>query len=507
MSRRSLAVHGHFYQPARHDPFTGTVPEDPTASPARDWNSRIADECYAPNAARGNFGRIGWDLGPTLASWLRRERPAVHSSIARQERGLNGLAQGYHHSILPLASARDRRTEIRWGLRDFELRFGRRPQGIWLPETAVDLLTLRICAEEGVGYTILAPWQAASDAIETRHPHRVMVGGGRSIAVVLYDGLLSAAVSFEPAATTDADRFAERIAARLGQPMVGGRPALVVIATDGELYGHHQKFRDLFLARLTAGARSEVAGSPPPTGATAPAPAVRHGFAVTTVGEYLATQPRLRLPVTRIRERTSWSCHHGVARWSSECPDARDGSWKGPLRAALERLATRIDVLSQGRLAELGIDLWEARDRYVDVASGYLEEEAFVEGMFSRAARGAPARAPRLARAAADGPERVVGDLLAASRSRLAMFASDAWFWDDPARPETLQALRFAGHAARTVERVTGRDLEGDLLEDLAALRSPATGRTGSALYRLALESIGQRDRAAAAVGQSSREP
>ena len=144
--RGRLAVHAHFYQPDRRDPFSGLIPEDPSAGPERDWTTRIAAECYAPNAQRRNFARIGWDLGPALATWLRRERPEIHAAIQAQENGRNGLAMGYHHSILPLASPRDRRTEIRWGLRDFELRFGHRPAGFWLPVTAVDLLTLRIAA-------------------------------------------------------------------------------------------------------------------------------------------------------------------------------------------------------------------------------------------------------------------------------------------------------------------------------------------------------------------------
>jgi len=206
-ARGRLAVHGHFYQPERRDPFSGLVLADPAASPAHDWNERITDECYAANAERGNFGRIGWDLGPTLARWLRRERPDVHAAIARQEMGRNGMAQAFHHVILPLASVRDRRTEIRWGLRDFELRFGHRPLGLWLPETAVDLLTLRIAAEEGVRFTILAPWQAGA-AVDTRRLYRVELGRGGSMIVAFYDEVLSARVSFDPGATLDADRFA-----------------------------------------------------------------------------------------------------------------------------------------------------------------------------------------------------------------------------------------------------------------------------------------------------------
>lgn len=470
MSRARLAIHGHFYQPPRYDPFSDTFPADPTAAPARDWNSRILDECYAPNAAAGNFGRIGFDLGPTLGNWLRRERPDLHDSITAQETGRNGLAQPYHHPILPLASARDRRTEIRWGLRDFELRFGHRPAGLWLPETAVDLLTLRICAEEGVRYTILAPAQAAPEPLESRRAYRIDLGGGQAIAVLFYDGVLSTALSFQPASSEDADRFAcDEVLPRLSEPLPDGRAPLVLLATDGELYGHHQRFRDHFLARLTS--------TPYP-------------FDVCTTGDLLGRRRSSRLPPIAIRERTSWSCHHGVARWSGECPDALDGRWKAPLRAALDRLSAGVDAVAEERARSLGLDLWALRDRYVDVASGYSGEAAFIERALAAAVEGAPARAARLS--PGEGAAELLCGLLCATRSRLAMFASDAWYWDDPTRPETAAALRFAAHAARLVDRAAGTTLEERLVEDLAALRWEATGSTGVALYRRALESVGQ---------------
>ena len=471
MSRGRLAVHGHFYQPDRRDPFSGALPKEPAAAPYPDWTSRITAECYAPNAEHGNFGRIGWDLGPALATWLRRERPAVHDAIARQENGRNGLAIGYHHAILPLASVRDRRTEIRWGIRDFQLRFGRRPSGLWLPETAVDLLTLRIAHEEGIRYTILAPWQAGVDSVDTRRPYSVALGASGRMAVAFYNRPLSTAVSFEPEATVNADRFTrELVLPRLA----GGPPPavpLALIATDGELYGHHQRFRDLFLARLT--------------GWKYP------GFDVTTLGAFLDEPARHggRLPTMTLREQTSWSCHHGLARWSGECPCARDGRWKQPLRAALDRLASAIDTVCEQEARALGVDLWGARDRWADVASQYASGEAVVDSAFSEAANGSPARAARLAAA---GPQRLLVELLMAQASRLSMFASDAFFWEDPSRPETLQALRFAAHAVRLVDAATGLRLEAAFVDDLGALRSPLTGADGVELYALALAAVDQ---------------
>jgi Domain of unknown function (DUF3536)/Glycosyl hydrolase family 57 len=467
VSRGRLAVHAHFYQPARIDPWTGRVPEEPSAAPFHDWNARVDAECYRPNAARGNLTRMSWNLGPTLGSWLATEDRPTHDAFVAASPG-NAIAQPFHHTILPLASAADRRTEIRWGIREFEFRFGHRPTGIWLPETAVDLPTLRLAAEEGIRYTILAPWQAVDGSIDTRRPYRVDLSENHSIVVVFYDAGLSSAVSFEPEATSDADRFVrERVGPRLlGTLPATAPPPLAVIATDGELYGHHQQFRDLFLQRLL------VPGTGTPD----------RGFDVVSLAEAIAEpDDRRHLPV-RIAERTSWSCHHGVARWSAECPDAIDGRWKGPLRAALERLAASIDVVTEAAFSELpgSPDPWALRDRYVDVVVGAAGAEAF-------AAEALPA-------AKASDPDRTrLLSFLEAQRWRLAMFASDGWYWDDPIRPETRQVLRAAARAVRIVDEAAGTGLERRLVADLGLFVSPSRQLDGAAIYRTALADIGQR--------------
>jgi hypothetical protein len=477
MSRGRLVVHGHFYQPLRVDPFTGNVPVDPSAAPFDNWNARVAAECYRPNAERRNYGRMSWDLGPTLAEWLEDgdpkayrgfidgDRPSDRDASIPVNRG-NGMAQPYHHAIAPLASAADRRTEIRWGMRDFQRRFGRKAEGLWFPETAIDIPSLRIAAEEGIRYTILAPWQAATPNLDTRRPYRVELGGGRSIVAVFYDAGLSAAVSFEPEATADADRFArEHVVPRLtGSFDASSGPPLVVIATDGELYGHHQPFRELFLQRLI---RPDAEHAERP-------------FDVVDLASALAPDASRSFKTVKVNERTSWSCHHGVLRWSGECPDAADGRWKGPLRAALERLAAGVDTVSATHFATLPRepDPWAARDAYIDVVLGTEPSGAF-------AARWVGDGAPVEAR-------RTLLKLLEAQRWRLAMFASDAWFWDDPIRPETRQVLRFAARAARLTDQIGGTDLERRFVEDLTLLHSPRQGVDGAAIYRTALEEVGQ---------------
>ena len=487
MTRGRLAIHAHFYQPERRDPFGGRTRPDPSAAPYASWSDRITAECYRPNAERGNLDRISFNIGPTLTSVLAANAPDVLARIAAAAHPENTLAQAFHHTILPLASQRDRQTEIRWGIRDYRFRFGHAPTGFWLPETAVDEAALRTLAEEGIRWTVLAPWQTVTAALESRRPHRVDLGGGRSLVVAFYDAALSGAVSFQPSETADADRFGrDWVLPRTSSPLhrdsssswQAGSP-LVVVATDGELYGHHQPFRDLFLERLVD-------------------PAVDRGFDVVSLGQALAAEDRDSLPGAHIADRTSWSCHHGVLRWSGECPCAPDGRWKQPLRAALERLAGAIDALTEERVAGLprvaggaggsgmpgeddrraGVDAWVARDTYIDVVLG-LE----TPGEFS---------ARLLGTAAPAAIRHDLEALMEAQRWRLAMFASDGWYWEEPTRPETKQVLRCAGRAAQVVDQLTGAHLERRLLEDLTLVASPTRGIDGAAIYREALEEVGQ---------------
>ena len=212
---RALAIHGHFYQPPREDPLTGAIPNEFGAAPFGNWNERIHAECYRPNAELGNFERISFNVGPTLSSWMAGYDRSTYGAIVEQDRATvrefgvgNAIAQAYNHTILPLQSREDKVTQVAWGIADFEHHFGRKPQGLWLAETAVNTETLVVLADAGIEFTILAPWQADAPDVDTTEPYRVSLPGGRSITAFFYDRDLSGRVSFDPVMTSNADAFA-----------------------------------------------------------------------------------------------------------------------------------------------------------------------------------------------------------------------------------------------------------------------------------------------------------
>ncbi len=241
-------------------------------------------------------------------------------------------------------------------------------------------------------------------------------------------------------------------------------PPTIVIATDGELYGHHQTFAEIFLERLI---------QPRPDNDP-------REFDVVPLAEALREPAEHPFRSIEVADRTSWSCHHGVLRWTAECPCVPDGRWKGPLRAALERLAAGVDAVTDQVAAGLAgaPDPWAARDDYVEVVIGAEEPGTF---------------AARWLGVADGGSDREVFlALMEAQRWRLAMFASDGWYWDDPSRPETAAVLRSAACAVRLVDGITGSRLERRLVADLSLLDSPGYGVDGAELYRRALAEVGQ---------------
>ena len=461
VSHQYLCVYGHFYQPPREDPFTGRIPSEPGAAPFSNFNEKITSECYLPNAELGNFERISFDVGPTLASWLNDQRPDVLRRIIASDRAraqdgsLGGaLAQSYNHTILPLATPRDKLTQIRWGQQDFEQRFGRPASGMWLPETAADLDTLAALRACGVTYTVLAPWQAA-EPVDPTEPYLVRLPNGETMTVFFYTGPLSGSISFESDVTNNADHFASSFLPphTNAEKRARGEDQIIIIATDGELYGHHKAWRDHFLSRLTQ------------TSARAA------GFEVITLDHYLRDHPPTR-EVT-LRAPSSWSCGHGVARWSDGCGCTEgDSSWKPALRGAFDALGARLDAVYEHAAEPYLADPWAARDAYVSLREGWLAPEAFWAAYGRRGRR--PARVTDETKAVRLLEAQYVGQW---------MYTSCGFFFEDLDRIEPRNDIAFARRAISLMWEATGVDLQSDFLQSVALARSGRVSLAGADIY------------------------
>jgi alpha-amylase/alpha-mannosidase (GH57 family) len=459
MTERALCIHGHFYQPPREDPLTGEIPIEPGAAPYRNWNERIHAQCYYPNALLHNFEKISYNIGPTLLEWMFDYDPETEASIIQQDRANmeanqvgNAMAQAYNHTILPLAAKHDKITQVRWGVADFELRFGHRPLGMWLPETAADDETLEVLADCGIQYTILAPWQAEESNIDTTQPYRVILKDGKSIVVFFYDQELSTRISFDPASTVNADRFlGELVLSKYDLDVeINDRPQIIMVASDGELYGHHQPFRDKFLSYLLDGAMKS------------------YPLEMTYPGLWLK-----KFPVTetlRIRQKTSWSCHHGVKRWSEVCNCTPHSEWKEPFRKALDQLAKAVDQeylkLVNGRMA----DPWELRHQYIRVIHQEVNQRDLVDRLIGRHVEEREL-------------ERIL-TMLRAQYERQRMFTSCGWFFDDFDRIEPRNNVAYAAQAVLMVKQATGADLSLIAEDGLAKVKSWRSGLRADVVFR-----------------------
>jgi len=376
---RYLCIHGHFYQPPRENPWLEVIEQQDGARPYHDRNERITVECYAANTASrildqhglierivNNYAGISFDFGPTLLSWLESHAPEVYEALREADRESqrrfsghgSALAQAYNHLILPLATARDKHTQVLWAIADFTYRFGRAPEGMWLPETAVDLETLAILAEHGIRFTILAPRQAqrvrdiqgkewrdvTGERIDPTTAYAVRLPSGKSIAAFFYHGSIAQAVAFE-----NLLRSGDSLAHRLHQIFSAEPPwpQLAHIATDGESYGHHHRFGEMALAY----ALQVIEG--------------RNLARLTNYGEFLERYPPRH--EVEVVENSSWSCAHGVERWrgDSGCssgahPEWRQ-TWRAPLRQALDWLRDTVAPLFEERAGRFLRDPWEAR--------------------------------------------------------------------------------------------------------------------------------------------------
>lgn len=475
MTDKWVCIHGHFYQPPRENPWLEAIEPQPSAHPYRDWNERITAECYRPNAAArvvdgtnhiieivDNYQRMSFNVGPTLMSWMQDHAPDVHASLIEADRASarrfgghgSAMAQVYNHIIMPLASARDRATQVRWGIADFVHRFGRRPEGMWLAECAVDLPSLEALAAEGIAFTVLAPYQAKawrlpdgpwrSDPVDPGRAYRCPLPSGRSIDLFFYDGQTAQAVAFERL-LADGHQIIARMTAR--GPTEDGTPPLCHIATDGETYGHHHRYGDMALAWALS--------------------QVEQGWNGTRLTNY--AEFRALVPATwevQLAEHTSWSCMHGTARWREDCgcnSGGRPGwnqAWRRPLRDAFDWLREQAAAALEhvGRL--LFHDPWAARDAYIAVV---LERSSAARDRF-------------LATHAShvlDPAERVRAlSLMEMARHAMLMYTSCGWFFDELSGIETVQCMQYAARVAELIEDIGGEPVEAELVERLSRARS-----------------------------------
>jgi len=488
---RYLCIHCHCYQPPRENPWLESIELQDSAYPYHDWNERVTAECYATNTAArildnqhrlasivNNYQNISFNFGPTLLSWMQDKTPDTYSLILDADRLSterfsghgSAMAQCYNHMIMPLANSRDKHTQVRWGIADFRHRFGREPEGMWLPETAVDLETLSILADHGIRFTVLAPsqaegtrpigetaWQDVSGArIDPTRAYLCNLPSRKSISLFFYDGPVSQAVAFE-GLLNNGEKFARRLID--GYSAARTWPQLMHIATDGETYGHHHRFGEMALARALGHIESQP------------------GIRLTNYAEFLDANP----PVHEVRvvENTAWSCAHGIGRWSANCGCHTGGQpgwnqeWRAPLRAALDWLRDTIAPLYEQSAASFLRFPWQARDDYIGVILD-RSPESRKRFLTRHAVRELNERE------AVD-----VWNLLELQRHAMLMYTSCGWFFSELSGIETMQVIQYAGRVVQLAEDVFDTHLETDFLYRLARARSNiAEKRDGAAIYQ-----------------------
>jgi alpha-amylase/alpha-mannosidase (GH57 family) len=497
--KRFVCIHGHFYQPPRENPWLETVETQDTAAPYHDWNERICAECYATNGAArvvnvknqitrivNNYARMSFNFGPTLLSWLKENAPRTYHMILDGESRSRGryhghgsaMAQVYNHMILPLASARDRVTQIRWGIADYVSSFGTPPEGMWLPETAADTATLEALAANGIKFTVLAPhqckrirplreganWTDTPNAtVDTTHPYLSRFASGASIAVFFYNGPVSRAIAFE-GLLNSGDHLVARLKAGFKD---GAPPQLVHVATDGESYGHHHKHGEMALAYALRLLEQDKT------------------VKLTNYASFLEQfPPEFECEIV---DNTSWSCVHGIERWRSNCgcnggKPGWNQAWRAPLRKALDELRDALVPFTEQEAGNLFSDVWAARDDYIQVMLDRSEES--LDRFFA-------AHQAHLLNEA----ERVrARELMEMQRHTQLMFTSCGWFFDDIAGIETVQVIAYAARVLQLAQQVFGEQaapLEPAFLARLAEARSnsPAAG-DGARIYKKCVDTM-----------------
>ncbi len=480
-----LTIHGHFYQPPRENPWLENIELQDSANPYHDWNARISAECYTPNSVSkivtqnnkildivNNYSYISFNFGPTLLSWMELYSPYSYERIikadvesaARNNGHGNAIAQVYNHIIMPLANKQDKYTQIIWGIRDFQYRFGRKPEGMWLAETACDDATMEALIDCGIKFTILSPFQAKSvrklnsddnwsdvswGNIDPARAYRYFVKSDRKkyIDLFFYDGSISKSVAFDEL-LTDGNKFISRLKDGISNQRDYNQ--LVHIATDGESYGHHTKFGDMALSYILK-VRAED-----------------EGFEVTNYANYLESEG-VNYEVD-IKDVSSWSCSHGVGRWCDDCGCSTGGGygwnqkWRKPLRQALDYLRDElIEIYKQYGSLYLK-DVWAARNDYIDVILDRCKNK--IKTFF--------AKHQKYELEQSDIVKAI--KLLEMQRQALLMYTSCGWFFSEISGIETTQIMKYAARAMQLAGYFSDKDIETNFLNILSQAQSNIPG-------------------------------
>ncbi len=475
-----LTIHGHFYQPPRENPWLEAIELQDSALPFHDWNERINKECYNPNSVSkivdnrnrildvvNNYEYMSFNFGPTLLSWMEHFAPLTYEriikadieSVSEHSGHGNAIAQVYNHIIMPLANEHDKQTQIKWGIRDFEYRFGRKPEGMWLAETAVDDDTLRLLVENGIKFTVLSPYQALKyrkegdndwqdvswGNIDPARSYRYYIKSApeKYIDLFFYDGAISRSVAFDEL-LKDGNRFIKRL--KEGISDCRDYPQLINIATDGESYGHHTKFGDMALSYvLKIKAKDE-------------------GFTITNYAEYL-DKYRSNCEVD-IKQASSWSCFHGVGRWKEDCGCSTGGhpgwnqKWRKPLRNALDYLRDELITVFETEGSKYFDNIWDVRNKYIDVIldRNEMNVKKFQQDNFK----------PDLS----DEDKVKAMELLEIQRQAMLMYTSCGWFFSEISGIETVQIMKYAARAMQLAAKFTDKNFEEKFLEILSEAKS-----------------------------------
>lgn len=475
-----LTVHGHFYQPPRENPWLEAIELQDSASPFHDWNERINSECYNPNSVSkivdnrnrildvvNNYTLMSFNFGPTLLSWMEEHAPLAYErvikadieSVQEHEGHGNAIAQVYNHMIMPLANEKDKQTQVVWGIKDFEARFGRKPEGMWLAETAVDDDSLRVLVENGIKYTILSPYQALKirkigdkdwtdvswGNIDPARVYRYYIKSSpdKYIDLFFYDGAISKSVAFDEI-LKDGNKFVRRLKEGISENR--NYSQLINIATDGESYGHHTKFGDMALSYVLR-VRAE-----------------EEGFTIVNYAQYL--EKAVCDVEVDIKQSSSWSCFHGVGRWKEDCGCSTGGhpgwnqKWRKPLRDALDYLRDELIVIFEKEGKHYFNDSWAARDKYIDVI---LDRSEMIIKKFQK---------ENFVKELSEEQKVRAMELLEMQRQAMLMYTSCGWFFSEISGIETTQIMKYAARAMQLAQNFSKKDLEKKFLDLLSEAKS-----------------------------------